>query len=117
MTALISWVVRLFYGDLYTNAKHRLTSAVTAPASTVYQGTRKGWRYRTPDYRWLNARDLMTKVRARDASQATRPMRWYEQDDDTVTDLKQVLVGALGDAGTWVWNTDGTVGRMTWSES
>ncbi len=114
MTALISWVFRLVHGDLYATAKHRLTSAVTVPTAGVYLGTRQGWRYRRPSYRWMSPTLLMRKVRERDAHTATRPMRWWEQDNDT-PDLKQVVIGALGDAGTWVWNAEGTVGRFTWS--
>lgn len=80
MTAFISWLFRLVHGDLYSTARHRLTSAMTGPASTVYVGTRRGWWYRRPDYRWMEVTALWTQIKLRDLTTHTQPLRWYDQE-------------------------------------
>jgi hypothetical protein len=90
MTAFISWVFRIVHGDLYASARHRMTHNV--PETAVYVGDRRGRRYRRPEYRWMDPALLLARVRERDLHTATRPMRWWEQENDT-PDLRQVMGG------------------------
>lgn len=87
MMALISWFVRLFVEDMVPQGRHR-PDTVQNP-HRIENIVRQGRRYKRPEYRWMSPTLLMVQVRLRDLHTQTRPLRWWQHDDSTMTWISQ----------------------------
>lgn len=105
------WLIGLMW-RFVTRAKETGRHHLNRPDGVRFVGEHIGRRYRSTRDGFISAHDLIRAIRLRELTTPTRPMRWWERDNET-PDIRAVVDGL----GTWVWNTEGTVGRFMWSNA